>query len=274
MSHDLFGMQTNVHPSIRPATWASWLAVASTIVIWLVLVGPLITLVLKVSPSEIVTALRQPGALSPLGVSVGSALIALLILVLLGTPLAYTLARSPRRGVRWLEAGMLLMLLMPPLVIGLLLVFMLGPLTPLGGLLAHVHLSATNTFFALIVAEVYEAAPYYVLGAQSTFVGLDQGMLDQASLLGDTPRQRFFRISLPLSLPQLTSSLAIAWARAIGAFGAVIIIAYHPYGLPMQVWTTLNEVGLQRALPYALVLLVVSLPFPLLAFFWSRRARR
>ncbi len=169
---------------------------------------------------------------------------------------------------------MLLMLLMPPLVIGLLLVFMLGPLTPLGELLSRVHLSATNTFFALIVCEVYEAVPYYVLGAQSTFAGLDQAMLDQASLLGNTPCERFFRISLPLSLPQLSSSLAIAWARAIGAFGAVVIVAYHPYGLPMQVWTTLNEVGLSRALPYALVLLVVSLPLPLLAYTWSRFAQR
>ncbi|MHB1734615.1 MAG: ABC transporter permease subunit [Ferrimicrobium acidiphilum] len=252
----------------------SWLSIVSTIAIWLILIGPLITLFAKLSPSEIVTALSQPGSLSPLGISVASAAIALAFIVLGGTPLAYALARSHRRGLRWLEAGMLLMLLMPPLVIGLLLVFMLGPLTPLGELLSRVHLSATNTFFALIVCEVYEAAPYYVLGAQSTFVGLDQAMLDQASLLGNTPRERFFRISLPLSLPQLSSSLAIAWARAIGAFGAVVIVAYHPYGLPMQVWTTLNEVGLSRALPYALVLLVVSLPLPLLAYAWSRFAQR
>jgi len=250
-----------------------WASLAGTIVIWLVLVGPLITLVAKIQPSQIISALRAPGAFAPLGVSVGSAIIALGFLVVVGTPLGYVMARSSWRGVRLLEAGMLLLLLMPPLVIGLLLVFMLGPLTPLGQALGSIHLSATNTFFALVVAEVYEAAPYYVLGAQSAFVGLDQGMLDQASLLGDTPRQRFFRLSLPLARPQLTSSLAIAWARAIGAFGAVIIIAYHPYGLPMQVWTTLNEVGLARALPYALVLLVVSLPLPLFAYTWSRRAR-
>ena len=259
---------------MRRRSLLSWLSIVSTIAIWLILIGPLITLFVKLSPSEIVSALDQPGALSPLGISVASAAIALAFIVLGGTPLAYALARSRRRGLRWLEVGMLLMLLMPPLVIGLLLVFMLGPLTPLGELLSRVHLSATNTFFALIVCEVYEAAPYYVLGAQSTFAGLDQAMLDQASLLGNTPRERFFRISLPLSLPQLSSSLAIAWARAIGAFGAVVIVAYHPYGLPMQVWTTLNEVGLSRALPYALVLLVVSLPLPLLAYAWSRYAQR
>lgn len=261
-------------PTIRRWSVLSWLSVVSTITIWLILIGPLITLFAKLSPSEIATALDQPGALSPLGISLASAAIALTVLVLGGTPLAYALARSDRRGLRFLEVGMLLMLLMPPLVIGLLLVFMLGPLTPLGELLSRVHLSATNTFFALVICEVYEAAPYYVLGAQSTFAGIDQSMLDQASLLGNTPFERFFRVSLPLSLPQLSSSLAIAWARAIGAFGAVVIVAYHPYGLPMQVWTTLNEVGLSRALPYALVLLAVSLPLPLLAFGWSRYAQR
>jgi molybdate/tungstate transport system permease protein len=233
----------------------------------------LITLVAKLNPSIVISALAQPGALAPLGVSLASAALALIFVVAIGTPLGYALARSSARGARWLEAGILLMLLMPPLVIGLLLVFMLGPLTPLGGFLAKLHLSATNTFFALVVAEVYEAAPYYVLGAQSAFGQLDQGILDQASLLGDDPRRRFFRVALPVALPQLASSLAVAWARAVGAFGAVIIIAYHPYGLPMQVWTTLNEIGLQRALPYALMLLVVALPFPLLAYAWARRAR-
>ncbi len=259
--------------TLRGRPVAAWFATVSVVAMWVILVGPLITLAVKISPAQLLSALSQPGAFDPLGVSVVSAAVALCFLVVIGTPLGYVLARSRRRGVRWLEAGMLLMLLMPPLVIGLLLIFMLGPLTPLGEVLSRVHLSATNTFFALVVAEVYEAAPYYVLGAQSTFSGIDQGLLDQASLLGDTPRQRFFRVSLPLSRPGLSSSLAIAWARAIGAFGAVIIIAYHPYGLPMQVWTTLNEVGLARALPYALMLLVVSLPLPLFVYAWSRRAR-
>ena len=68
-------------------------------------------------------------------------------------------------------------------------------------------------------------------------------------------------------------ALAIAWARAMGAFGAVVIIAYHPFGIPLQIWTTLQETGLPTALPFALVLLVVALPLPLAAYIWSARAR-
>ena len=172
------------------------------------------------------------------------------------------------------EAGVLCALLLPPLVIGLLLVFMVGPYTWIGSILDWLHQSATNTFLALVIAEVYESAPYYVLGAQAAFSGVDTSLEQQAGLLGDRPFTVFRRITLPLAAPGLAMSLAVAWARAIGAFGAVVIIAYHPFGIPMQIFTTLQETGLYTALPYALVLLVVALPLPLAAYVWSARAER
>src|SRR5208337_4140040 len=172
------------------------------------------------------------------------------------------------------ETGVLCSLLLPPLVIGLLLVFMVGPYTPIGELLGHFNLSATNTFLALVIAEVYESAPYYVLGAQSAFASVEPRLEQQAGLLGDRPRRVFRRVTLPLAAPGLAMALSIAWARAMGAFGAVIIIAYHPMGIPLQIYTTLQETGLPSALPYALVLLVVALPLPLAAYIWSARAGR
>ncbi|MHB8189516.1 MAG: ABC transporter permease subunit [Ferrimicrobium sp.] len=217
---------------------------------------------------------EAPGALAPLGVSLASGAVALVVIVCIGTPLGYLLAHARGVGARVAETGLLVMLLMPPLVVGLLLVFMIGPLTPVGSFLAHLHLSATNTFLALIIAEVYEAVPYYVLGVASGFESIDSRMEEQGALLGDSPMRTFFKVSLPLAAPQLATSLAISWARAIGAFGAVIIIAYHPYGLPMQIWTTLNETGLASALPFAACLVVVALPFPLIAYSYGRYARR
>jgi molybdate/tungstate transport system permease protein len=120
---------------------------------------------------------------------------------------------------------------------------------------------------------VYESAPYYVLGAQAAFSSVDPRLEQQAGLLGDRPRRVFRRVTLPLAAPGLAMALAVAWARAMGAFGAVIIIAYHPYGIPLQIYTTLQETGLASALPFALVLLVVALPLPLAAYIWSARAR-
>jgi molybdate/tungstate transport system permease protein len=249
-------------------------SVAGTAIIWIALLGPVITLLTHLSGSAIVSALTAPGALDPVVVSIESGAVTLAILLLLGTPLARMLARGTLPFPRVWEAGVLLALLLPPLVIGLLLIFMVGPFTPIGGWLGDLHLSATNTFLALVIAEVYESAPYYVLGAQAAFSSVDPRLEQQAGLLGDRPGRVFRRVTLPLAAPGLAMALAVAWARAMGAFGAVIIIAYHPYGIPLEIYTTLQETGLATALPFALVLLVVALPLPLAAYIWSARARR
>jgi molybdate/tungstate transport system permease protein len=258
----------------RTARSASGVAsLAGAAVIWVALLGPVITLLAHLSWSQVSAAMSVPGALDPLVTSVESGVITLAVLLVLGTPLAWKLARGSLPFPRFWEAGVLCSLLLPPLVIGLLLIFMVGPYTPIGELLAHVHLSATNTFLALVIAEVYESAPYYVLGAQAAFAAVEPAIEEQAALLGDRPSRVARRVTLPLAAPGLAMALAVAWARAMGAFGAVVIIAYHPYGIPLQIWTTLQETGLPTALPFALVLLVVALPLPLAAYIWSARAR-
>jgi molybdate/tungstate transport system permease protein len=248
-------------------------SVAAALLIWIALLGPVITLFTHLSWRVIVSSLTAPGALQPLVVSLESGLVTLAVLGLFCTPLAWMLARGTLPFPRIWEAGVLCSLLLPPLVIGLLLVFMVGPYTPIGELIGHLNLSAVNTFLALVIAEVYESAPYYVLGAMAAFSAVDPRIEQQAALLGDRPRRVFRRVTLPLAAPGLAMALAVAWARAMGAFGAVVVIAYHPYGLPLQIWTTLQETGLPSALPFALVLLVVALPLPLAAYIWSARAQ-
>ena len=259
-------------PGLRSASSA--LSLVAAAVIWIALLGPVIALFFHITPAAVSSALRTPGALTPLVVSLQSGLITLAVLASFGTPLAWMMARGRLPAPRIWEAGVLAALLLPPLVVGLLLIFMVGPLTPIGQVLGHFNLSATNTFFALVIAEVYESAPYYVLGAQAAFAAVDPRMEQQAALLGDRPSRAVRRVTLPLAAPGLAMAMAVAWARAMGAFGAVIIIAYHPYGLPLQIWTTLQETGLASALPFALVLLVVALPLPIAAYLWSARARR
>ena len=149
---------------LRPARSGTPLAVLAALLVWVVLLGPTITLLARVSPGQLVAALGEPGALDPLVTSVEASALALLVIVAGGTPLAYLLARRRMPLNRVVEGAVLLPLLMPPLVIGLLLVFMVGPETPLGAVLAHLHLTAADTFFALLVAEVYEAVPRILRG--------------------------------------------------------------------------------------------------------------
>ncbi|HUY57372.1 MAG TPA: ABC transporter permease subunit [Candidatus Micrarchaeaceae archaeon] len=249
-------------------------ALVGALLVWVALLGPLLALLAHLTPRSVVSALRQPGAFQPLEVSVLASLIALAVILLLGTPLAYLMARGRLPFPRLWEVGVILPLLTPPLVIGLLLIFMVGPSTPIGAALSRIDLTASDTFFALVLAEVYEAVPYYVLGAAAAFASVDPQLEQAAGLLGDGHWRTFRRVTVPLAAPGLATALAVTWARAMGAFGAVLIIAYHPFGLPMQIWVTLQESGLSSALPFALVLLVVALPLPVGAFIWSSHARR
>lgn len=240
--------------------------------VWLALLAPLAPLLGHLS-GQWVTLLAAPGALTPLFTSLAASTCALLAAIALGTPLAYLLARGRLPAPRIWQAGLIIPLLMPPLVVGLLLVFLVGPLSAPGQTLATLHLSASNTFLALVIAEIYESLPYYILAAQASFSDLNVQIEHDAALLGHSPVTVFRRVTLPLAAPGLANALSVAWARAMGAFGAVVIIAYHPYGLPMQIWVTLQETGVASALPFALLLLVVALPLPLLAYLWSARAQ-
>jgi molybdate/tungstate transport system permease protein len=259
-------------PRVRSAS--AIVSVIGAAVIWIALLGPVFALLTHLSWPALWSSLTAPGAFGPLLTSVESGAITLAVLFFLCTPLAWMLARGRLPFPRVWEAGVLCSLLLPPLVIGLLLVFLFGPYTPIGEIIGHLHLSATNTFLALCIAEVYESAPYYVVGAQAAFAGVEPRLEQQAQLLGDRPLRAFRRVTLPLATPGLAMALSVAWARAMGAFGAVLIIAYHPYGIPLQIYNQLQETGLASALPFALVLLVVALPLPLAAYIWSARAGR
>ncbi len=250
-------------------------AVVASALVWVVLLGPLAVLVTQVSPHQIRATLSQSGALSPLWTSLGASAVALGAMIVLGTPLAYLLARGRLPAARVVEAGLVLPLLMPPLVIGLLLIFLIGQAGPVGRLVSGIDPSVfgVNTFFALVVAEFYEAAPYYILTAQAALTTVDRRLEQDAQLLGDRPLQAFYKVTLPLSAPGLATGLAMAWARAMGAFGAVLIVAYNPAGLPIKIDTSFIENGLGGSLPFALLLIVAALPLPLLALLWSARAR-
>ncbi len=251
-------------------------AVVAAAAVWVILLGPLAVLLSQVSPHTIRHSLDQPGALNPLWTSLEASAVALGCMVVLGTPLAYLLARGRLKLARVVEAGIILPLLMPPLVIGLLLIFLIGQAGPVGRVVSGIdpNVFGVNTFFALVVAEFYESAPYYIISAAAALTTVDVRLEQDAQLLGDRPLSAFRRVTLPLAAPGLATGLAISWARAMGAFGAVLIVAYNPAGLPIQIDETFIASGLGPALPFALLLIVAALPLPLIALLWSARAHR
>ncbi len=215
-----------------------------------------------------------PGSGSATLTSVTSSLSALVLTLIVGLPLSWWAASAGQRSQQVLELLLAVPLLLPPLVLGLVLAYVFGPTTAFGQWLLNLGIGATNSMLGLTLAGFYEAVPYFVYAAWAAFSALDRDILEASWLAGMRPATAFRRVALPLAAPGLAVAGAMAWARTIGAFGAPIVLAYHPTGLPVGIWIALSEFGLAPALQLALILVAIALPLPLVAMGVARRAAR
>ena len=173
-----------------------------------------------------------PGLWSALWVSVSGATISVLIGVVTGIPLAYVLAH--RRG--WLSSAVgvivQLPLAVPPLISGILLIYIVGPYTFLGQLSGE---RLTQTMYGVVIAQSFTSAPFLVVIARSAFRAVDPSLGDVAATLGHGPLARFLRVDVPAAADGLRTGMILMWLRAFGEYGTVVVLAYHPYSLPVYV---------------------------------------
>jgi len=198
--------------------------------------------------------------------SVASASVATLLIALGGIPLGYLLAHSSSRRMALLGFVVQLPLALPPLVSGVLLLFLLGPYSPLANLFGGL----TDTFSAIVLAQVFVAAPFLIIAARSAFGALDRSYEDVAATLGHGAWQNFIAISLPLAWPTIRAGLLLSWLRAFGEFGATMMVAYHPYSLPVYTYVAFGSQGLPAMLPLLLPTIAIAVGVALLAA-WRRR---
>lgn len=199
--------------------------------------------------------------------------IALLLIVLSGLPVAWWLSQAQGRLRLLVELLVLVPLLTPPLAMGILLVSAWGPYSLPGTLLGRVGWSLVNNPAAFVLAQWYGALPYFVTSARSAFASVPGEILEAGRTLGASPWQRFWRLSLPLAAPGLASATALAWVRAMGEFGIVMIFAYFPQGIPVQLYNNLQNDGVDAVYVLLWLLLLFTLPVPLACFAASRRLR-
>jgi ABC-type sulfate/molybdate transport systems ATPase subunit/ABC-type sulfate transport system permease component len=204
----------------------------------------------------------SPGVGSALATSLLTATVATVVIALLGTPLAYLLARGRGAGSRVLTALVALPLALPPLMSGLLLLYVLGPHTTLGRLFDG---ELTETRLAIVLAQTFVAAPFLVIAARASFAAVDPALEDVAASLGHGRLARFWRVAVPAALPGIGAGLLLAWLRSFGEFGATVILAYHPYSLPVYTFVEFDATGLPAtvlpiavALGAALIVLLLS----------------
>ena len=200
--------------------------------------------------------LRAPGLGPALWVSLLTATISAAVCAVLGVPLAHVLARSRRRAIKALGVVVMLPLALPPLMSGVLLVSLVGPTTVLGRAFGG-HL--TDSVVGIVLAQVFVSAPFVVVAARSAFGAIDPGILDAAATLGWGELQRFWRVSLRLAGPAIAAGLTLAWLRAFGEFGATVILAYHPYSLPVLTYVQFGASGVTDAMATSGVALVAAI---------------
>jgi len=196
--------------------------------------------------------------------------IAMVIVVAIGTPMAIYIARAARGERLWWQAILLVSVLLPPLALGILLSLAFGPYE-LGGFLERFGLKMTNTPLAFITTQVYVSIGYYILGAVAALDSVPRTLEIQGGLLGHDRWSVFRRITFPIARLGFAVALSLAWVRALTEFGAVVITAYYPAGMPVALWTSLENFGLPAVMPLLIVFLLTALPLPWLAHVLAQR---
>jgi molybdate/tungstate transport system permease protein len=197
--------------------------------------------------------------------------IAVLLDVAFGTPVAWHLAHHAGSDRIVWEAAVLISVLMPPLALGILLSLAFGPQTALGGWLLRIGVPTSNSPVAFLATQTYVSVGYYIVAARAALAAVPSHLELTASLLGLRQWQVFWRVTFPLARLGLAAALSIAWVRALGEFGAVIVTAYYPSGMPVQIWVNLQDAGMPAVMPLLIVFLLTALPLPWLVHLVAQR---
>jgi molybdate transport system permease protein len=223
---------------------------------------PLFALVQRARWSSFWHDLTTHAALDALRLSILCALAATVLSVVFGTPLAWVLARGNFPGRRVLRALVLLPLVLPPVVGGVALLAAFSLRSPIGGWL-HDALGVQLTFSpaGVVLAQTFVAMPFFVITLEAALAGVDRRYEDAAASLGASPLRVFGRVTLPLVAGSVAAGGVLAFARALGEFGATITFAGNIAGrtqtLPLDVYLLL-ETDQRAAIALSLLLVAVS----------------
>lgn len=220
---------------------------------------PFVVGLAALDPSGTAEAARGAVGAGAVGVSLTTATLSTAIAAVFGVPLAYILARADFRGKALVAAAVYLPLVVPPLAGGLLLLTVFGPHGVVGGWFDARSIRIADAWPGIVLAQVFVAAPFLIVAAQVAFTGVDPALERVSYALGVPPLPTFFRVALPLAWPGILAGLPLVWLRALGEFGATVMLAYHPYSLPVYLFVQFGAEGLRTALPIAAILAVLGI---------------
>ena len=228
----------------------------------LLIVAPVLAMLSRVPWSHLLVELSSSDSLNALRVSLLSSILATAVAIVLGVPLAWVLARGPISITKYIRPLVTLPLVLPPTVAGLALLALMGR----NGVIGSWIYQATGwampfTFVAVVVAGVFVGMPFLVLVVESGFAQLPPEIEEAAETDGANSNQLFMQVAVPQVRGSIMTGAILAWARALGEFGATLTFAGSMPGitrtLPMQVYVAL-ESNLANAYALSVVLVIIS----------------
>lgn len=204
----------------------------------------------------------NPVVVNAILISIKSTSISLLIILILGIPSSYLLARTKIPCKNIIDILIELPLVLPPAVSGLLLLITFGKNGFIGKFLLNNNIKLPFSFWAVVLAQVFVSLPMFIKTAKAGFMKVDRNLEQAAATLGDKPWEIMLRVTLPLSIGNIVTGAILAWARSLAEFGATIMFAGNLMGrtqtLPLAIYSTM-ETGIQLPLAIAVILVSLSL---------------
>lgn len=222
---------------------------------------PLVAIGWRAAPG-LLPALSDPAVGAALWLSLWTSLVTVAVALLLGTPLAWMLARERVPGGEWLESLIVLPLVLPPAVAGIGLLMAFGRRGLVGQWLAPFGIEIAFTSLAVVLAQSFVALPLYIRAATAAFRAVDPRWPQVAATLGASPWRTLRRVTLPLAAPGLLAGVVLCWARALGEFGATIMFAGSLPGvtqtMPIAIYGALErDLNVALAVGFLLILLTL-----------------
>ena len=235
---------------------------------------PVLALFLRSPLPSIAEALHDPVVLDALRLSLMTSGITTLIVVIMGTPIAYVSARFSYPGKELADSLIDLPVIMPPAVAGIALLMAFGRMGLAGHYLSSFGISIAFTTLAVILAQVFVSSPFYIRQARTSFEDVDIAMENAARTLGASRARTFFYVTLPVAMNGLLSGAIMAFARSLGEFGATIMFAGNFQGrtqtMPLAIYTAMQG-DLDVALCISIILVAFSFAVIVLVKVLTRR---
>ena len=250
---------------VKPDTF-SFVFLLLAILMLVFILTPLLKTCFSSSPGTIWNTLLEKDVYLSILLTATCGLLATLVGLVLGVPLAYLLARHNFRGKRLLESLIDVPIVIPHSAAGIALLFVFGKQQIFGQFFYKIGIRFVDTLAGVIIAMMFVSVPVLIDSVRDGFKSVDVRLENVARTLGASRWRTFWLVSLPLTWRSVVSGSIMMWARAISEFGAILILAYHvpffgghPAVAPVLIFERFSNFGLDAARPIAVLVIVISL---------------